>query len=179
VLHDRTWFGHILKAHPDMAPHRPLVEQTMGSPDEIRHSHADADCRIYFGPGPRTGVKIIVVVDVALGLVKNRSPGEDNLGRSRGMVQVDTIEGIVDDVLWCHYDFTNDVLYLQLVKHRGAATYSQETDDGMLLVRRQDNDELAGMTIVNWWKRFGKGALPDSIHELGQAIEPWAQRLAA
>ena len=95
------------------------------------------------------------------------------------MVKVDTIEGIVDDVLWCHYDITNDVLYLRLVKHRGIPAYSEETDDGLLLVRREDNDEVAGMTIVNWWKRFGTGQLPDSIHALERAIEPWARRLAA
>jgi len=95
------------------------------------------------------------------------------------MVKVDTIEGIVDDVLWCHYDIANDVLYLRLVKHRQAPTYSEETDEGFLLVRREDNDEVVGMTIVNWWKRFGQGELPDSIHELERAIEPWARRLAA
>lgn len=70
VLHDRTWFGHILKAHPDMSLDRPLVEQAVRSPDEIRHSRSDADCRIYLGPGPRTGVKMMVVADVALGVVK-------------------------------------------------------------------------------------------------------------
>ena len=95
------------------------------------------------------------------------------------MVKVDTLAGVLDDILWCHYDMANDVLYLQLVEHRGAGTYSQETDDGLLLVRRLDNDEPAGMTIVNWWKRFGTGKLPDSIAELEQAIEPWARRVAA
>jgi len=70
VLHDRTWHGHILKAHPDMEPNRSLVEQALRSPDEIRHSRSDADCRIYFAPGPRKGVRIMVVADVALGLVK-------------------------------------------------------------------------------------------------------------
>ncbi len=95
------------------------------------------------------------------------------------MVKVDTIEGTVDDVLWCHYDITNDVLYLWLTKHRTAPTYSEETDDGFLLNRREDNDEVAGMTIVNWWKRFGSGALPDSIKQLEQRIEPWASRIAA
>lgn len=95
------------------------------------------------------------------------------------MVKVDAIEGVVDGVLWCHYDIENDVLYLRLVAHRDAPAYSEETEDGLLLVRRQDDDVVAGMTIVNWWKRFGNGALPDSIHELEQAIDPWAQRLAA
>ena len=95
------------------------------------------------------------------------------------MVKVDTIEGVVDDSLWCHYDLTNDVLYLRAVAHRGAAAYSEETEDGLIVVRRQDNDAVAGLTIVNWWKRFGSGALPDSIHELAEAIEPWARKVAA
>jgi hypothetical protein len=95
------------------------------------------------------------------------------------MVKVDTIEGIVDDVLWCHYDITDDVLYLRLTEHRQAPAYSEETDDGLLMVRRQDNDQVVGMTVVNWWRRFGSGPLPDSIQELERAIEPWAQKLAA
>ena len=95
------------------------------------------------------------------------------------MVKVDTIEGVVDDYLWCHYDLAGDVLYLRLVRHRDAPAYSEETDDGVILVRRQDDDSVVGMTIVNWWKRFGSGPLPDSIHELAEAIEPWARKVAA
>ena len=95
------------------------------------------------------------------------------------MVKVDTIEGIVDDVLWCHYDIADDVLYLRLVAHRQAPAYSEETEDGLLMVHRQDNDQVVGMTVVNWWRRFGSGPLPDSIQELERAIEPWAQKLAA
>ena len=95
------------------------------------------------------------------------------------MVKVDTIEGTVDDVLWYHYDLANDVLYLRLTAHRDAPTYAEESDDGFLLVRREDNDDLVGITVVNWWKRFGQGNLPDSIHELELAIEPWAKKLAA
>ena len=95
------------------------------------------------------------------------------------MVKVDTIEGTVDDVLWYHYDLANDVLYLRLAAHRDAPTYAEESDDGFLLVRREDDDDLVGITVVNWWKRFGKGDLPDSIRELELAIEPWAKKLAA
>lgn len=95
------------------------------------------------------------------------------------MVKVDTIEGTVDDVLWYHYDLAGDVLYLRLTAHRDAPTYAEESDDGFLLVRREDNDDLVGITVVNWWKRFGKGILPDSLHDLELAIEPWAKKLAA
>jgi hypothetical protein len=70
MLHDRTWMGHILKAHPDMASNRTLVEDAVPHPYEIRQSRSDDDCRLYFGPGPRLGVIMMVVVDVARGLVK-------------------------------------------------------------------------------------------------------------
>jgi uncharacterized protein YuzE len=94
------------------------------------------------------------------------------------MVKVDAIEGTVDGVLWCHYDIENDVLYLRIESQRDAETYAEETDEGLLL-RRLDNDEVAGLTVVNWWKRFGTGQLPDSIHAIERAIEPWAKKFAA
>jgi len=95
------------------------------------------------------------------------------------MIRVDTIGAVLDNIVWCQYDAGNDVLYLQLVAGCDAATYSEETDDGLLLVRREDNDAVAGMTIVNWWKRFGGQDFPDSIHAFEQAVEPWARRVAA
>ncbi len=95
------------------------------------------------------------------------------------MVKVAAIEGLVDDVLAYHYDVANDVLYLRLDRHRDTPTHAEETDDGFLLLRREDNDEVVGMTVVNWWKRFGKGALPDSLSEIQRHIEPWAKKLAA
>jgi hypothetical protein len=70
VLHDRTWFAHIVVAHPDVAEYRDLVERTLSAPDEIRLSRAAEDCRLYFGMGPRPGVRMIVVVDITRGLVK-------------------------------------------------------------------------------------------------------------
>lgn len=95
------------------------------------------------------------------------------------MVKVDTIEGVVDDRLWLHYDMQNDVLYLQWAEDRQAPTYSEEMEDGILLERREDNDKVAGMTIVNWWTRCGSGPPPDSIQELAEAFRPWADKLAA
>jgi hypothetical protein len=95
------------------------------------------------------------------------------------MVTVDTIEGTINDVLWYHYDLTDDVLYLRLAQYRDTATYAEETDDGFLCIRRQDNDEAVGLTVVSWWKRFGSGRLPDSIRKIERAIEPWAKKVAA
>jgi len=70
VLHDRTWFGHILKAHPEMDRFRAYVEQALTAPDEVRFSAADEHCRLYFGPGPRSDVIMMVVADMTLGVVK-------------------------------------------------------------------------------------------------------------
>lgn len=37
------------------------------------------------------------------------------------MLRIDTIEGTVGNTLWCHYDVTNDTLYLRLAKDREPA----------------------------------------------------------
>jgi len=95
------------------------------------------------------------------------------------MGQVDAIEGIVDDVLWYHDDLVKDVLYLRLVRCRDIVCFGEETNDGTIVLRREDNDEVACMTVVGWWKRFGQGALPDSLRTIQDAIEPRTQRVAA
>jgi len=70
TLHDRTWHGHIIKGHPDVGPHRQLVEKTVRHPEQVRTSSSDPDCRKYIGPGPRASVKMVVIADVRLRLVK-------------------------------------------------------------------------------------------------------------
>ncbi len=95
------------------------------------------------------------------------------------MVKVDAIEGTADDVLWYHYDLSSDVLYLRLADQRESPTYAEESPDGLLVLHREDDDRVVGLTVVNWWKRFGRGGLPDSLRELEARIEPWARRLAA
>ena len=95
------------------------------------------------------------------------------------MVTVDAIEGTAGDILWYHYDLSSDVLYLRLAKHRDTPTVAEETDEGFLLLRTQDTGEDVGLTVVNWWKRFGEGEIPDSIRALELAIEPWTKRFAA
>lgn len=70
VLSDRTWFGHIVKGHPEVAECRDLAERAIRQPEEIRFSKADPDCRLYYGPGPRPSVRMMVVADVVGGVVK-------------------------------------------------------------------------------------------------------------
>ncbi len=70
TLHDSTWYGHILKGHPEVGRARPFVELAIQSPQEIRQSRSDPDCRLFYGTGPRPGLLMQVVVDVRRGLVK-------------------------------------------------------------------------------------------------------------
>ena len=65
------------------------------------------------------------------------------------MVVTDTLEGIVDGVLWYHYDLTNDTLYLRLAAERQTSTISEETPEGLLLIRRESDGAPVGLTIVN------------------------------
>ena len=95
------------------------------------------------------------------------------------MVITDAIEGVVDGAFWFHYDLSNDVLYLRLASQRDTATVGEETQDGFVLLLDAETDEPVGLTVVNWWKRFGRGDRPDSIAALQDAIEPWAKRVAA
>lgn len=95
------------------------------------------------------------------------------------MVTTDTLEGTIDDTLWFHYDVLDDVLYLRKATERETPTVAEEDERGLIILRRESDDRVVGLTVVNWWKRFGEGVLPDSLRQLEQCIEPWAARLAA
>jgi hypothetical protein len=88
-------------------------------------------------------------------------------------VITDTLEGIIDKTLWYHYDLANDVLYLRYANDRDSATYVEEGEDGFLRLRREKDDAVVGMTVVNWWKSQQEGSLPDSLREVEKRIEPW------
>lgn len=91
------------------------------------------------------------------------------------MVVTDTVEGTIANSLWFHYDVGNDVLYLKLIAHRRTPCLGEETPDGLVLLRSETDDRPIGMTVVNWWKRFGKGAFPDSLQQVGSLMESWAE----
>jgi uncharacterized protein YuzE len=92
---------------------------------------------------------------------------------------LDTIEGTIPGNLWFHYDVGNDVLYIRLESKRRASAVGEETDDGVVLLRDEKSRKVMGITVVSWWKRFGKGALPDSFSEIQKKIKPWGKRIAA
>lgn len=91
---------------------------------------------------------------------------------------IETIEGTLDAVRF-HYDVRGDVLYLRAVGHADDRAVGEETDDGYILLRDADTDRPVGLTIVSWWKRFGRGGLSDSLVELNRHIESAARKLAA
>lgn len=95
------------------------------------------------------------------------------------MVITDTVEGVINGTLWFHYDLSNDVLYLRLCGKRETTAVGEETSEGFILLHDADSNEPIGLTVVNWWKRFGQGKRPDSIVKLQQYIEPWAEKVAA
>jgi hypothetical protein len=95
------------------------------------------------------------------------------------MVVTDTIEGVVDGALWFHYDIGNDVLYVRAASLRDVPCVGEETGDRLILLVDAQSGRKAGLTVVNWWKRFGQGQVPDSIQEIQRFIEPWARRVAA
>ncbi len=95
------------------------------------------------------------------------------------MVKTDALEGIVDSLFRFHYDIFADVLYIRLLSAEGIATYAELTDGGDMLLRDEKTEKPVGLTVLSWWKRYGHGALPDSIAEIQRLIEPLAKKVAA
>ncbi len=89
---------------------------------------------------------------------------------------MDTIEG-VDNSIWYHYDLSNDVLYLRLDSKRNQEAYGEETSDGFILLRAADG-AVVGMTVVDYWMRFGNGALRETpLRSLEASITARVQSL--
>ena len=95
------------------------------------------------------------------------------------MVTTDTIEGIIDGTISYHYDVFADVLYLRFLADMETPAIGEENDDGDIELHDEKTGRLIGVTIVSWWKRSGRGALPDSIREIQNHIEPLAKKVAA
>jgi hypothetical protein len=64
VFHDRTWYGHILKGHPELRSERHSIGLAIEEPTDIRHSLSDDDVRLYHGNARRRGLYVRVVADV-------------------------------------------------------------------------------------------------------------------
>ena len=95
------------------------------------------------------------------------------------MVTADTVEGIINDTVHFHYDVFADVLYLRLLAEEEAETYADVTDESDFLLRDQTTDRPVGLTVLNWWRRFGQGAMPNCFADLATHVEPWGKKIAA
>ena len=96
------------------------------------------------------------------------------------MAIADTVEGTLrDGRLWFHYDLGNDVLYIRQADARNQATYGDEQDDGTLLLRLLADDSPVGLTVVNWWARYGTEPPSDSLRQIAAAVEPMSTMLSA
>ena len=84
------------------------------------------------------------------------------------------IQGSVENGLRFHLDAENDVLYLIRPEYVGQPTYGEETPEGFTLLRA-DNGTEAGLTVVNYWRDFGKGPVESaSIRLITERIGEWA-----
>ena|SRR6266581_5365826 len=90
-----------------------------------------------------------------------------------------TIEGVIPGDVWFHYDVGNDVLYVRLKSKRWISATGEETDDGLVLLRDEKTGKAVGITVVNWWRRFGFGSLPDSFRKIQKKIRPWGRLIVA
>ncbi len=91
-------------------------------------------------------------------------------------VEIDTLQGTLDESLWFHLDLSNDVLYLRDQGTRNQAVFGEETPEGFTVLRT-NKGEFAGMTIVNYWGRYGSGDLGRaSIYIVKERVAAWAQR---
>ena len=93
------------------------------------------------------------------------------------MVIVGTVEGIVDECVSFHYDFAADVLYLRLIDHADTPAIGEDTPDDLALFRDGETDEVVGLDVISWWKRFGNETPCDSLREITRRIEPMTRRL--
>ncbi len=78
---------------------------------------------------------------------------------------------------WFRYSVRSDMLQLRLTGERFTETVAERTSDDLLLLRRMVDDVPVGLIVVGWWKRFGGGIRPDSMQELGAAIELSSRRM--
>src|SRR5690349_10670666 len=90
-------------------------------------------------------------------------------------VEIDTLQGTLGDSVWFHLDLTSDVLYLRNQDMRNDSVFGEENSDGCTVLHT-DSGDFAGMTIVNYWKRFGSGELDKaSIKKVRDRVAVWAR----
>jgi hypothetical protein len=88
-------------------------------------------------------------------------------------IDIDTLQGTLGDSVWFHLDLSNDVLYLRNKAMRNHSVFGEETLEGFTLLHT-DSGEVAGMTVVNYWNRFGSGELSTAtIQTVKEQVSVW------
>lgn len=91
--------------------------------------------------------------------------------------------GILPGGLHFHYDAESDVLYLRDSARLAVEAVGEETDEGVILLRGTEDDSPVGMTLANWWTRFGdRGPAPRTgaqlVPRLDGVIAMWERASA-
>ena len=91
-------------------------------------------------------------------------------------IEVDTLQGVLGSNVWFHLDLDNDVLYLREHDTRREPAFGEESPEGFTILYT-DSGRVAGMTVVNYWHRFGRGDVTrSSIQSVKDQLSAWAQR---
>jgi hypothetical protein len=93
------------------------------------------------------------------------------------MVHTETIEGNIGEGLWFHCDAGGDVLHLRRVEHRVTPTVGEMLEGGLVLLLREDSEEVVGATFLDWWRTRGEGECWASREAFEQALEETAMRV--
>lgn len=89
---------------------------------------------------------------------------------------IDTVQGIIAGGPWFHLDTQNDVLYLRKPELRDIHTFGEETEEGFTRLETASG-QIAGFTVVNYWRDYGRGPLEDaSINAIKASISSWTAK---
>ena len=89
-------------------------------------------------------------------------------------VELDTVHGTLDSLVWFHLDLSNDVLYLRDSRSRNERVFGEETPEGFTLLRKEDG-KVAGVTVVCFWEQYGHGDIKRAtLDSLRDEVARWA-----
>lgn len=76
------------------------------------------------------------------------------------MAIVESLEGTLDDLISFHVDLASDILYLRRIDRPEAIPVGEDGPDDVILFRDEDSREIVGLSVIDWWLRFGEGTPP-------------------
>ena len=89
---------------------------------------------------------------------------------------VDTVQGRLPSGAIFHLDADNDVLYVWKDESSRCSTFGEETPEGYTAFHG-DSNELVGVTVVHFWRDFGRGSLEGApLSEIKEVLSSWTAR---